>query len=127
MATWLRGRESAAHRASSNAGTATPGARSSNRDGDGVTDVRSASTPSSRRPISRSSVLLDEFDVDQHERQVGVEAGQERLAHDGPRPHGAPPADRGEFETGIGADAQCGQTTSGGIGELPRTARSAPR
>ena len=37
--------------------------------------------------------LLDELDVDQNERQVVVEAGQERLANDGPRAHGPPPAD----------------------------------
>ena len=70
--------------------------------------------------------LLDEFDVDQHERQVGVEARQERLAHHGPGPYDAPTADRGELKPGS-VLRQFGQTTSGGIVSAASIARSVPR
>ena len=69
--------------------------------------------------------LLDEFDVDKHERKVVLEARQQRLAHDGPRPYGAAAAHRREFESRVGAVAMRAHHI-GGHGELTALSRSAP-
>ena len=97
-------REPRGHRATNtNAGTATPGAMILERGAHAVTEVqlyvRAVEQPTDHAEVG----LVVELHVDEHERHVGGEPGEERLAHDGPGSDRAATADRLEDERGVGA------------------------
>ncbi len=64
---------------SSKAGTATPGARSSNPSGNGSTDVQVRVDAVQQSADHPEFFLFNEFHVDEDEGQVIVEARQKRL------------------------------------------------
>ena len=102
----IAGGEARTHRATSaNAGTATPSPISSK-----VTVTRAAEVKrcvdAVREPADHPQLgLRVEFHVDEDVRHVVGEPGKERIAHHGPRTHGAAALDRFRHELGVGAPA----------------------
>ena len=77
--------EAAAHRsASTNAGIECPDARSSKATVTSRADPQRGVRPVEQAPDHPQLVLLVELDVDEHERDVVVEPGEERLSKDRP-------------------------------------------
>ncbi len=97
----LRAVKRATHRATSaNAGTATPSPTSSKVTVTRVAEVKwcvdAVDEPADHPQLG----LRVEFHVDEHVRHVVGEPGKERIAHHGPRTHGAAALDRFRHEAG---------------------------
>ena len=106
MATWSRVPGIGAHaRSSTNAGIATPGATSSNAAAHTIAEEEWSVDAVEQAPDQAQVGLLVDLDVDEHERHVSVEAGEERLVHDCPRADRPTSGDRCEREPRIGAVA----------------------
>ena len=117
--------EAAAHRsASTNAGTACPDARSSKATVTCAPIRNGGVRPVEQAPDHPQLVLLVELDVDEHERDVVVEAGEERLSQDRPAADHAS-ATHGLEHVRRSLLPQCRQTRSTGIVNVPHRAQRA--